>query len=134
MLRQAQERAQDGEVPVRFVRAVSDALPFPQASFDTAIVALVLCTVGDLGRAVAELRRVLRPGGRLLLMEHVRATDDALAQVQDLVEGPWSWWNGGCRPNRRTLAAVQAAGFSFEEPEWYGYPILPHVQCVAVRD
>lgn len=133
MLRQAQRRVADTEVPVRFVRAVSDSLPFPQSSFDTAVAALVLCTVGALEGTVAELRRVLRPGGRLLLMEHVRATDDVLARLQDLVQRPWSWCNAGCRPNRRTLEAIQRAGFSLEEVEWYGHPALPHVHGVALR-
>ncbi|MDP8927014.1 MAG: class I SAM-dependent methyltransferase [Actinomycetota bacterium] len=133
MLRQAQQRVTEARVPVSFVRAVSDALPFGAGSFDTAVVALVLCTVDDLEGTIAELRRVLRPGGKLLLMEHVRATDDALAQLQDLVARPWSWSNGGCRPNRSTLEAIERGGFGLDGLEWYGYPVLPHVQGVALR-
>ncbi len=133
MLQRAQERVADARVPVRFVRAVSDALPFPEGSFDSAVVALVLCTVDDLQASIAELHRVLRPGGKLLLMEHVRASDDALAQLQDLVERTWSWCNRGCRPNRSTLAAIERAGFSLEQLEWYGYPVLPHVHGIALR-
>lgn len=133
MLRQAQRRVSDAEVPVWFVRAISEALPFPEGSFDTAIVALVLCTVDDLEAAVAELHRVLRPGGKLLVLEHVRASDDTLAQLQDLVERPWSWCNRGCRPNRSTLGTIEKAGFGLEELEWYGYPVLPHVQGIALR-
>lgn len=94
---------------------------------------LVLCTVGDLTLTVAELHRVLRPGGRLLLMEHVRAGDEALAEWQDLVERPWGWLHGGCHPNRRTLEAIEAAGFRLAALERYGFPVLPHVQGVAVR-
>ncbi len=133
MLRHAQRRVTEAEVPVRLVRATSEALPFATGSFDTAVVALVLCTVDDLQATVTELRRVLRPGGKLLLMEHVRATDDALAQLQDLVARPWSWSNRGCRPNRHTLEALGRGGFSLDELEWYGYPVLPHVQGVALR-
>ncbi len=133
MLGRALQRASDSPVPVRFVHAVGEALPFRDSSFDTAIVALVLCTVGDLEAAVAELHRVLRPGAQLLVLEHVRASDDALAQLQDLVERPWSWCNRGCRPNRSTLEAIEGGGFDLEEVEWYGYPVLPHVQVIAVR-
>lgn len=133
MLRRARRRAVAVSVPVAFVRAVGEALPFSAGSFDTAVVTLVLCTVEDLNATVAELYRVLIPGGRLLLMEHVRADDDALAGLQDLVEQPWSWCNGGCRPNRSTLEALQTAGFVIQDLERYGFPALPHVQGIALR-
>lgn len=133
MLRHASRQQDDSPVPVTFVRAWGHALPFVEGSFDSAVVAHVLCTVDDLDATVWELRRVLRPGGRLLLMEHVRAADETLARLQDLVQRPWSWCNGGCRPNRDTLAALERAGFRLHDPEWYGYPVLPHVQGVAVR-
>ncbi|HEV2070272.1 MAG TPA: class I SAM-dependent methyltransferase [Acidimicrobiales bacterium] len=133
MLRQAVGRLPDVDVPAVLVRARSEGLPFATATFDTVVACLVLCTVGDLALTVAELHRVLRPGGRLLLMEHVRASEEALAQCQDLVERPWGWLHGGCHPNRRTLEALGAAGFRLDALERYGFPVLPHVQGVAVR-
>lgn len=133
MLRQARRRLGEASVPVRLVRGEGERLPFADATFDTAVVALVLCTVEDPEATVAELRRVLRPGGRLLLMEHVRAADETLAQWQDRVQQPWSWLNGGCRPNRATLEVIEAAGFRIERLERYGFDVLPHVQAVALR-
>lgn len=133
MLRQARRRLVDAKMPVRLVRGVGERLPCADETFDAAVVALVLCTVENLEATVAEIHRVLRPGGQLLLMEHVRATDEALAGWQDRFERPWSWLNGGCRPNRRTVEAIQAAGFRIEGLERYGFPAVPHVQGVAVR-
>lgn len=133
MLRQAGRRLAEADAPVWLVQSQSERLPFAGASFDTVVVCLVLCTVGDVAVTVTELHRVLRPGGQLLLMEHVRASDDALAEWQDLVDRPWSWLHGGCHPNRRTLAAVENAGFRLGPVERYGFPVLPHVQVIAER-
>ena len=133
MLRQARRHLDEAEVPVCLVQSKSERLPFPAGAFDTVVACLVLCTVGDLPATAAELHRVLRPGGRLLLMEHVRASDEGLAEWQDLVERPWSWLHGGCRPNRPTLETVEGAGFRLDRLERYGFAILPHVHGVAER-
>ena len=133
MLRQARRRVADASVPVRFIRGAGERLPFADASFDSAVVMLVLCTVEDPEATLAELHRVLRPGGRLLVMEHVRAADETLARWQDRLERPWSQLNGGCHPNRRTVEAIAAAGFRLESLERYGFEVLPHVRAVALR-
>ncbi len=133
MLRQAKPRLHEAGVPVLLVQGRSERLPFPDATFDTVVACLVLCTVDDLALTVAGIHRVLRPGGRLLLMEHVRADEEALADWQDLLERPWSWLHGGCHPNRRTLEAVEGAGFRLGPLERHGFAVLPHVQGVAVR-
>lgn len=133
MSRLARRRLPDARVPTTLVRAVVEDLPFRDATFDSAVVTLVLCTVGDPGRAVAELRRVLRPGGRLLLLEHVRSRDELVAVWQDRLERPWAWLNGGCRPNRPTLATVGTGGFRIDDVRPYGPDALPHVQAIAVR-
>ena len=133
MVRQARPKAAQATVPVRLVRGVGERLPFPAATFDGAVVALVLCTVEDPRKTLAELRRVLRPDARLYVMEHVRADDSELAAWQDRMEVPWAWFNGGCRPNRPILKMVEEAGFRVAEVERYGFPVLPHVQAVAVR-
>ena len=133
MVRQAAGRLHDVPAPAALVRGRSERLPFATATFDTVVACLVLCTVEDLALTAAELHRVLRPGGRLLLMEHVRAADEALARCQDLVERPWRWLHGGCHPNRRTLETIEGAGFRLGALERYGFPVLPHVQGVAVR-
>ncbi|HWH33698.1 MAG TPA: class I SAM-dependent methyltransferase [Acidimicrobiales bacterium] len=133
MVRQAARRVGESEVPVRVVRGVSEGLPFAAATFDTVVACLVLCSVADLDATVTEVRRVLRAQGRLVLMEHVRAGDEGLAEWQDLVDRPWSWVNGGCHPNRRTLAALEGAGFCVESLQRSGFAVLPHVHGVAPR-
>ncbi|MDP8969934.1 MAG: class I SAM-dependent methyltransferase [Actinomycetota bacterium] len=133
MTRQAQRRLHSAGIPVWLVRAVGERLPFPAGSFDTAVATLVLCTVAEPETTTAELHRVLRPGGQLLFMEHVRASEEELAHWQDRLARPWSWMNGGCHPNRRTLEIVQSAGFRLTAVQAYGFPILPHVQGTAVR-
>ncbi len=133
MLRQAHGRVDESQVPIRLVQGRSERLPFPTGVFDTAVTCLVLCTVDDLPLSVSELHRVLRPGGRLLLMEHVRADDEALAVWQDRVERPWGWLHGGCHPNRATLEVIERAGFRLVNLQRYGFPVLPHVHGLALR-
>ncbi|HEV3400571.1 MAG TPA: class I SAM-dependent methyltransferase [Acidimicrobiales bacterium] len=133
MLKQARRRLGEAPAPVPLVRGVGERLPFSDAAFDTVVAALVLCTVDDPHAVVAEIHRVLRPGGRLLLMEHVRASDETLARWQDRLQPLWSRCNGGCRPNRTTLETVREAGFRFQALEEYGYPVLPHIRGQAVR-
>lgn len=89
----------------------AESLPFADESFDCVVCTLVLCTVDDPDAAVAEIRRVLRPGGRLLLIEHVRNEDPSSAKWQDRFERPWKAFGNGCRCNRDTAATVSANGF-----------------------
>ncbi|MDQ5817339.1 MAG: methyltransferase domain-containing protein [Actinomycetota bacterium] len=102
------------------------------------VFSLVLCTVPDLGRALAEARHVLRPGGTLRFYEHVRAADAWLTRWQDLLERPWGWIGGGRHPNRETAAAVTAAGFIVLSLEEFDFPVMPpivrpHVIGIAER-
>jgi ubiquinone/menaquinone biosynthesis C-methylase UbiE len=109
------ERARRRAPGVPLVRARAEALPFREGAFDTVVASLVLCSVDDPARALAELRRVLAAGGSLRAMEHVRAAGWR-ARVQDAVQPAWTAISGGCRPHRDTEAAVEAAGFRVEEP------------------
>jgi ubiquinone/menaquinone biosynthesis C-methylase UbiE len=93
------------------LQAAAEALPLPSRSADVVVSTLVLCSVPDQAAALAEANRVLKPGGRLLLLEHVRAGDHALARRQDRRERTQVRFAGGCHPNRDTLRAVVAAGF-----------------------
>jgi ubiquinone/menaquinone biosynthesis C-methylase UbiE len=97
------------------VRAAAEALPFRDGVFDTVVAGLVLCSVTDPSRALAEARRVLRPGGELRALEHVRSRHPWWARVQDLIQPAWTWFAGGCRPNRDTERSVEAAGFAITE-------------------
>jgi SAM-dependent methyltransferase len=117
------------------VPASAEALPFDDASFDTAISTLVLCTVADPARAVSELARVLRPGGRLLFIEHVRG-EGGLARWQDRLDRPWRHIGNGCHANRDTLALLRGRFDVHARREiWHRMPrlIRPLVLGTAVR-
>ena len=99
------------------LRAPAEDLPFEDDVFDTVISTLVLCTVDDQPRALRQLRRVLRPGGRLLFIEHVRADDARLARWQDRLNGLQLRMGHGCNCNRPTLETIAASGFEVAEVE-----------------
>lgn len=106
-----------GGVPKHLVEAPAEKLPFADDSFDTAVATLVLCTIPDPVAAIGELARVLRPGGRLLFIEHVRSDDPGLARWQDRLEKPWRFVGDGCHCNRDTEATLGASAFEVETIE-----------------
>ena len=123
MYRRLEERVRD-RAGLRPVRAAADALPMADASVDTVVSTLVLCTVPDVDRVLAELVRVLRPGGRLLFCEHVRAEDPKLARRQKRLAGPWAAFAQGCRCDRDTVAFIKQR-FAIEDlttARWRGMP------------
>jgi ubiquinone/menaquinone biosynthesis C-methylase UbiE len=119
MLRKLRRRA-----PV--VAAPAEALPFEDASFDVVVSTMVLCTVADPVAAVREMRRVLRPGGRLVFIEHVRAESPRLARWQDRLAAPWRAFAVGCRCNQPTLEllARELRLGEVERAGWRGMPAL----------
>ena len=130
--------ARQAPVPIRVTDGTAEALPAPDAGVEAVVASLVLCTVADPGQALAEVRRVLGPGGRLRFYEHVRATDPRLARWQDRLERPWGWLVGGCHPNRDTVAAIAAAGLQVIQLDRFGLKAMPplarpHVLGVAER-
>jgi SAM-dependent methyltransferase len=134
--RQALAAATQAPVPIRVTDGTAEALPAPDGAVDTVVASLVLCTVTDLDEALAEVRRVLRPGGRLRFYEHVRAEDPRLARWQDRLERPWGWLVGGCHPNRDTVAAITAAGLQVVQLDRFDLQAMPplarpHVLGVA---
>lgn len=98
-----------GARAVEVVEGGGETLPFGDDSFDTVVATLVLCTIPDPAAALREIARVLKPGGELLFLEHVRSQEAGVARWQDRLEKPWGWLGAGCHPNRDTLAALRAS-------------------------
>ncbi len=110
MLARARRRAQELGGRPMLVQAVAERLPFPDGSFDVVVATLVFCSVDDPARALAEARRVLRPGGELRFYEHVRYPGGLLARLQDAVTPLWRWFGAGCHPNRDVTRLLAEAG------------------------
>lgn len=135
MRRMASALARRRHIPVDIVDGIGESIPFPDNSFDSVHVGLVLCSVDDVAGTLGEIRRVLAPGGRLIVLEHVRG-DGAMGRFQDLIAGPWSWLASGCEPNRRTVDAIAMAGFDIGRLHsirrtWVPPPCTPHLQGFA---
>ncbi|MEW5809208.1 MAG: class I SAM-dependent methyltransferase [Actinomycetota bacterium] len=108
----------------QIIDAPAERLPLADASVDTVVATLVLCTVADPEGALREIARVLRPGGRLLFIEHIRARSRWLARCQDLLLRPWRSFAGGCVCNRSTVETMLGFGFAtdIEHAAWHGMP------------
>jgi len=124
MLRRLERAVRAHRPDTRVLRAPAEDLPFDDGSFDVAVSTLVLCGVDDQPRALRELRRVLRPGGRLLFVEHLRSDDPATARLQDRL----NWLNRlvvCCDCNRPTLDSIRVAGFTVTQVEHTELPKAP---------
>lgn len=121
MRRRLTARLHEATVPVELSDAGAEALPFQDASFDAVVFTLVLCTVGDPGRAIAEARRVLRPGGTLVALEHVRG-HGRHARRQQRLDPLWTRVMAGCHLDRDTGAAIRSAGFDHGHEERFTVP------------
>jgi ubiquinone/menaquinone biosynthesis C-methylase UbiE len=133
MLRKLRPKAEEAGVDAEIVQAGAEDLPFEDSSFDTAAFTLVLCTVPDPAAALAEAARVLKPGGRLLFVEHVRSEDSGLARWQDRLERPWRFFGDGCHCNRDTVATIEAAPFTVEGVDKTELPKSPPIVRPLVR-
>ena len=124
MLKRLQRKAREQAPLAKILRAPAEDLPFEDDTFDVVVSTLVLCGVDDQPRSLGELRRVLRPGGQLLFLEHVRSDDPSLARFQDRM----NWLNRlvvQCDCNRPTLAGIRAAGFTISRLEQTTFPKAP---------
>jgi SAM-dependent methyltransferase len=131
---EAERAATQAQVNVRVLPGVADEIPLADASVDAAVASLVLCSVPDQSRALAELRRVLRPGGELRFYEHVLGSGRGRAWIQNRVAWLWPLVAGGCHPNRDTVSEIERAGFDIERCERFCFqpvplaiPVTPHV-------
>jgi ubiquinone/menaquinone biosynthesis C-methylase UbiE len=114
LLRMARERAASAIVPVELIEASAEALPVADASIDTVVTTWTLCTIPDAARALREARRVLKPDGVLLFVEHGRAPEPGVARWQDRLDRPWGLVAGGCHINRKIDALIGDTGFRIE--------------------
>lgn len=124
MIRRLQKKAREEAPLAKILRAPAEDLPFEDDTFDTVVSTLVLCGVDDQARALREIKRVLRPGGRLLFLEHVRSDDQTLARFQDRM----NWLNRlvvDCDCNRPTLATIEATSFAVARLEQTEMPKAP---------
>lgn len=110
------------------VAAGAEELPFPGGSFDAVVSTLVLCTVPDVPASLREIRRVLKPEGRLVFIEHVRApAGSSLERWQDRLHGPWKAFACGCHCNRDLRASLAAAGFALEDVHSHEWTFMPRI-------
>ncbi|MCI2416930.1 class I SAM-dependent methyltransferase [Saccharopolyspora sp. K220] len=137
--RRAVKAAAMSYVPIEVVPGHANSLPAPNASKDGAVISLLLCTVASPAEALAELHRVLRPGGELRFYEHVRADRPFPAWMQDTITPLWQRCFRGCHPNRDAVSAIEEAGFEIVAIipfmlSWARFgPIAPRVIGRAIR-
>jgi ubiquinone/menaquinone biosynthesis C-methylase UbiE len=136
----AEAAAKAAAVSIRVVDGVADGLPVEDEAMDAAVACLVLCSVPDQAVALAELRRVIRPGGELRFYEHVLADRPGFARFQQGANAVWPLFAGGCHPNRRTGDAIERAGFKVESCRRFDFrpalieaPVTPRILGVARR-
>ncbi|MGF9648116.1 class I SAM-dependent methyltransferase [Pseudarthrobacter oxydans] len=124
-------RASSVRVPITVRAGTAEQVPAEDAGTDAVVASLVLCSVAHQATALAEIRRVLRPGGTLAFYEHVRSHNRLLAAAEDLLTPAWQRMAGGCHPNRDTLRAITAAGFTVQASRRFGFSAGPLAPPVA---
>lgn len=115
LLARAAPRARDARVPIELVRGDAEALPFADATFDSVVMTYTLCSIPHPERALAELRRVLRPDGELVFVEHGLSDDPSTRRWQRRLTPLWKQVSGGCHLDRDAGALVRAAGFTSDD-------------------
>lgn len=135
MIGRLERRAKKAGTPSSVMVADAERLPFKDDSFDTVVSTLVLCTVDDPQQAINEIARVLRPGGKLLFLEHVRSDSRRLARWQDRLHRPWHAFAAGCNANRPTVDMLRKSSLRVEDVEhdrWKWMPALVHPLAIGI--
>src|SRR5437588_5932766 len=133
MLRYARERIATAKVPITLTQAPVEVLPFADETFDSAMATLVFCSVSDPAGGLREIWRILKPGGKLLLLEHVRSQGTIAELIQDILVPVTTRIAGNCHWNRNTERTVSAAGFEIEYRRELGGVLVPMVMLRALR-
>jgi ubiquinone/menaquinone biosynthesis C-methylase UbiE len=134
MVTRLERRAKQSGIATSVMAADAERLPFEDDRFDTVVSTLVLCTVDEPQRAIDEIARVLRPGGKLLFLEHVRAETPRLARWQDRLHRPWHAFAAGCNANRATVDMLRESPLRVEAVErerWSWMPALVHPLAIG---
>jgi ubiquinone/menaquinone biosynthesis C-methylase UbiE len=127
MTRRLRSRAAGDALSPSVVEAPAEDLPFEDDSFDTVVSTMVLCTVADPAQVMNEVRRVLRPNGRFLFIEHVRSQKPWLARWQDRLHSMWKPFAMGCHCNRDTMTLLSSSGWRVDEPQHFSWRGMPFV-------
>lgn len=138
----AERAAADAPVPIEVVDGIADQIPADDGTFDAAVASLMLCSVPDQPTALRELHRVVKPGGQLRFMEHVRSTSPGFARVQQTLDATiWPRIFGGCHVGRDTPTVIGESGFTVVEATRFAFPAgglpqpnKPHIIGSATRD
>jgi ubiquinone/menaquinone biosynthesis C-methylase UbiE len=127
MLAMARERSRELAFPVEFVQLGSEEIPLEDHSVDTVLLTFALCTIPDTEAALAQMRRVLKPGGELVFCEHGRAPDTNIQKWQDRINPLWKRCCGGCNLNRKIPELIRAGGFRINRIEQTYLPETPRI-------
>lgn len=117
LLSRAERAASENWPPVELVEGSAEAIPLPDDSIDTVVTTWTLCSIPDIGRALREMRRVLKPDGRLLFVEHGRSPDAGIRRWQNRITPAWKRIGGGCHLNRDIARLIDSAGFDIDRLE-----------------
>src|SRR5690625_1298163 len=130
MIKKSNKRKQQASIPIHLHQASAEELPFANDTFDSVVSTLVFCTIPDPDKALAEIKRVAKPGARILFLEHVKMPQPVLAKAQDVLTPIWKRIADGCHLNRDTFALIQNSNLQIEEVTRAYKGLLIVVRCI----
>lgn len=133
MRERALKRANSAKVPIRVISGKAEQLPFQDNEFDVIVGTLVLCSITDPKKALEEMRRVCRPGGKVLFFEHVRINDSILGSLQDWLTPTWKRLCDGCHLNRNTFQLIKQTGFKIQHVKHKAKGLLVIVEAINLK-